>query len=74
MEHLQTTDFILGSISDVKDKALKNQVEIWVSADNLPSYDLLETWRELTDQVPEILDKVEWEPRYALTRCHDPFS
>lgn len=44
-------------------------VELWVSAIDQSSYNLLQDWNETLREVPALSGKVTWKPRYVIYGC-----
>lgn len=44
-------------------------VELWVSAIDESSYNLLRDWNTTLKEIPILASKVTWKPRYVITGC-----
>lgn len=47
----------------------KTLVELWISAIDQSSYNLLRDWNDTLKEVPALSSKVEWKPRYVIYGC-----
>lgn len=52
-----------------KEPREKPLVELWVSAIDESSYNLLRDWNNTLNEIPILRSKVEWKPRYVITGC-----
>jgi len=51
-------------------------MEIWISSlnrcnnqSNLESYNILNDWKEIQQEITNIDTKIKWKPRFALYSC-----
>lgn len=44
----------------------KKMVYLWLSSLNPQSYDYLQWWNETLYNLPELANKIEWEPKYVF--------
>lgn len=63
------TSFFVGSLSSTSDIASEIEAQLWISALNEKSYELVQYWQETLKEIPAIAQKVNWKPRYAMWGC-----
>lgn len=70
-ELLLPQSYLLASLSTDPDKnpGEKAVLELWVTALDSKSYELLTIWNQTLEEVTVFKDAIDWKPRYALWGC-----
>lgn len=70
-KHMNTNNISSVEVEVIykKEETSKTKVELWVSAIDQSSYELLAKWNETLKEIPGLASRVEWKPRYVIYGC-----